>query len=155
MFFCHVCDCGKLLTLVCRAHAHLPVIFSIQETRSWDVPNLELLGHVCYGGNFGARHTGGSKRDVQLFSLEPFLLWPCTLQTARKICILSDIHHITATSTWTDEDDNQELNEMYGPLCWQGCGDDQGRFKMLRWYGIMKEFSCKVTSTWSSCGRGK
>ena len=37
----------KLLTLVC-AHTHLPVIFSIQETRSWDVPNLEWPGYVIY-----------------------------------------------------------------------------------------------------------
>ena len=55
----------------------------------------------------------------------------------------------------TDEDDTEELNEMYGLLCWQGCGNDQGEFKKLMWHGIMKEFNCKVTSTWSSCGRGK
>ena len=42
----------KLLTPVCT-RAHLPVIFSIQETRSWDVPYLELLWYVCYGGKFG------------------------------------------------------------------------------------------------------
>ena len=29
--------------------AHVPVIFSIQERRSWDVLNLELSGYVCYG----------------------------------------------------------------------------------------------------------
>ena len=39
----------KLLTPVC-AHAHLPVIFSVQETRSWNVPELKLPGHLCYGG---------------------------------------------------------------------------------------------------------
>ena len=33
----------KLLTLVC-AHAHLPIIFSIQEMRSWNVPELQLPG---------------------------------------------------------------------------------------------------------------
>ena len=43
---------GKLLTPFC-AHAHLPVIFTDQETRSWNVPELQLLGCVCYGGKFG------------------------------------------------------------------------------------------------------
>ena len=28
---------------------HTPAILSIQETKSWDVPNLELPGYVCYG----------------------------------------------------------------------------------------------------------
>ena len=42
----------KLLTLVC-AHAHLLVIFSIQETRSWNVPALKVPGYVCYGSKFG------------------------------------------------------------------------------------------------------
>ena len=35
---------------------------------------------------------------------------------------------------WTDEDDIGELNEMYGPLCWQGCENDHGAFKKLMWY---------------------
>ena len=39
-----------------RMRAHVPVIFSIQETKFWDVPNLELPGHVCYGSKLGARH---------------------------------------------------------------------------------------------------
>ena len=39
----------------------------------------------------------------------------------------------------TDEDDNHELNEMCGLLCWQGCERDHGGFKELMWYGIKKE----------------
>ena len=38
MFFRPICDCGK------TADAHLPIIFSIQETRSWNVPELQLPG---------------------------------------------------------------------------------------------------------------
>ena len=53
----------------------------------------------------------------------------------------------------TDEDDNDKLNEVYGPLCWQGCDNDQGGFKKLVWYGMMKEFNCKASPSWSSCGR--
>ena len=49
----------------------------------------------------------------------------------------------------TDEKDIEELNEIYGPWCWQGCENDHGGLKKLMWYGIMKEFYCKATSTWS------
>ena len=70
--------------IVCT-RTHLSVIFSIQETRSWDGFNLELLGYVCYGCKFGLailmvsdrffkmKRSGGTKRDVQPLSLEPFL----------------------------------------------------------------------------------
>ena len=34
------------------ARAHLVVIFSVQETKSWN-PELELPGYVCYGSNSG------------------------------------------------------------------------------------------------------
>ena len=53
----------------------------------------------------------------------------------------------------TDDDDVEELNEMYGPLFWQGCENDQGGFKKLMWHAMMKVFNCKVRSTWSSCDR--
>ena len=55
----------------------------------------------------------------------------------------------------TDERDIEELNEVYGPLCWQGYDKDPGGFKKLIWYGIMKDFNCRATSTWSKCGRAK
>ena len=42
----------NLLTPVC-AHAHRPVIFPVQKTRSWNVPELKLVGHVCYGCKMG------------------------------------------------------------------------------------------------------
>ena len=51
----------------------------------------------------------------------------------------------------TDDDDVEELNEVYGTLCWQGCDTDQGGFKKWMWYDIMREFNYKVTSTWSRC----
>ena len=85
----------KLLGPV-RMRARVPVLFSIQETRSWDVPNLELPGYVCVMvTNLGSprcwfrnsyatlRARASSKRDVQRFSLEP-LWWPFTLQTAGR-----------------------------------------------------------------------
>ena len=43
---------------------------------------------------------------------------------------------------------------MYGPLCLQGCDNDQGGFKKLMWFEMMKEFNCKVAPTWSGCDRG-
>ena len=62
---------------------------------------------------------------------------------------------LLVASMWSWCDHNDELNEMYGPSCWQGCDVNQGGFKKLMCYGIMKELNCKVTSSWSSCGRAK
>ena len=42
----------KFLTPSCT-RARLPVIFCIQETRSWDVPNLEFPGYVCKCSKLG------------------------------------------------------------------------------------------------------
>ena len=43
-----------LVTMILvRMRAHVPVIFSLQETRSWDVSNLEFLGYVCCGSKLG------------------------------------------------------------------------------------------------------
>ena len=53
----------------------------------------------------------------------------------------------------TDEKDEEVLTKMCGPLCWQGYDKDPGRFKKTMWYGIMEEFDCKVSSTWSVCGK--
>ena len=56
----------------------------------------------------------------------------------------------------TDEKDIEELSEMMcGLLCWQGYDKDPGGFKKLVWYGIMKEFNCKATSTCSKWRRAK
>ena len=53
----------------------------------------------------------------------------------------------------TDENDIEDLEGMYGPLCWQGYDKDPGGFKKLMWYGIMKEFNCKAYSILSVDGR--
>ena len=53
----------------------------------------------------------------------------------------------------TDENDEEELTKMYGPLCWQGYDKDPGGFKKIMRYVIMKEFDCKVSSTWSVRGK--
>ena len=36
-----------------HARTHSLAILSIQETKTWDVPNLELPGDVCYGSKLG------------------------------------------------------------------------------------------------------
>ena len=38
-------------------HAHLPVIFALEETRSSDVPNLFLPGFVFTAVNFGSPYS--------------------------------------------------------------------------------------------------
>ena len=52
MFIGRFCDCRK--TFGTCSHARTSARhFSIQETRSWDVPNPELPGKMCYGSKFG------------------------------------------------------------------------------------------------------
>ena len=53
----------------------------------------------------------------------------------------------------TDDEDIEELTEMYGPFCWQRYENDHDGCKKRMWYGIMKEFNCKASSTWFKCGR--
>ena len=48
----------------------------------------------------------------------------------------------------TDDDDNDELNEMYGLLCWQDYERDPGGFKKLMWYGIMKDIKRGPVTSW-------
>ena len=61
---------------------------------------------------------------------------------AKDFHINSDIN-VELGLLCTGDDDNDELNEMFGPLCCQGRDNDQGGFKKLMWYGIVKEFNCK------------
>ena len=50
----------------------------------------------------------------------------------------------------TDENDNEVLTKLYGPLAYD---TEPGGFKKIMWYGIMKEFDCKVSSSRSVCGK--
>ena len=118
------------------------------------------------------------EREVQPFSLEPFLWWQSVLQTARRILdvhetfilsvanilgegrragakgfyITGDIN-VELGSLCTDEDDIGEFNEMCRPLCWQECENDHSGFNKLMWYGIVKGFNCKVTPRGPSATR--
>ena len=53
----------------------------------------------------------------------------------------------------TNENEEDELTKLYGPLCWQGYDKGTGGFKKIMWCGIMKESDCKVSSSWSVCGK--
>ena len=50
-------------------------------------------------------------------------------------------------------DDDEEVQEMYGPQCWYGSDADPGRFKKTMWLEFTKEFNCKAVATGPSCGR--
>ena len=71
---------------------------------------------------------------------------------ARDSCITGDFN-VELGLMCADENDNEERTKMYGPLCWQGHDKDPGGFLKIMWYGIMKEFYCKVSSTRSVCGK--
>ena len=68
---------------------------------------------------------------------------------AKKFYISGDLN-VELGMMCTDEDDIEELNEIYGSLCWQGHKHDPGGHQQFMWYSIMKEFKCKKSSTWSS-----
>ena len=70
---------------------------------------------------------------------------------ARDFCITGDFN-VELGLMCTDENDEEELTKMYGPSCWHGHDKDPGGFNKVTWYGITKEFDCKVSSTWSVCG---
>ena len=67
---------------------------------------------------------------------------------AKKFYITGDLN-VELVRICTDENDIEELNEMYGALCRQRYDHDPGGYKKFMWYSIMKEFTCKVSSTWS------
>ena len=48
-------------------------------------------------------------------------------------------------------DEDEEMQEMYGPQWWHGIDADPGGLKKAMWRKIMKEFNCKAIATWSSC----
>ena len=98
------------------------------------------------------------KKDLDIY--EAFIssvtevLWEGRRGGARELYIAGDLN-VDLGMMCTDEKDIEELHEMHETLCWQGYETDHGGFKKLMWYGIIKEFNCKATSTWSKCGRDK
>ena len=175
---------GKLLGLV-RTLARVPAMFSIQETRSWDVPNLTLPGYVCYGSKSGlatllvSKQFCTIKRSWKHEERCTAILFGTTLVMAvyasdssedmceacvssvfrvlregrrggaNKFYITGDLN-VELMMLCTDENDVEELNEKYGPLCWQGYDHNPGGYRKIMWYSIMKEFNCKGSSTWSN-----
>ena len=144
-----------------------PTILSVQETKSWDVPNLELQGFirvsrsqtwVCnnvvgfwtfhtqeimevwremYSNSFRNNYGDGSICSNSKKSLEMYencipsvveVLWEGRKCGARDFYITSDFN-VALGLMCTDENDNEELLGIYGPLCWQGYVKDPGGFK--------------------------
>ena len=46
---------------------------------------------------------------------------------------------------------SDDLQEIYGPQCWNGLEADPAGLKKAMWPEIMAEFNCKTFSTWLSC----
>ena len=58
------------------------------------------------------------------------MLWEGRRARAKTFYIAGDLNAELGLLC-TDDDDIEELNEMFGPLCWEGCENDQGGFKKL------------------------
>ena len=182
---------GELLGPV-RMHARVPTIFSIQETKSWDVPNLSLPGYVWYGSKSGfatllvsdqfctikrawrfeERCTAilfGTTRVMAVYAPDSGKDWSRTrpaspassassVKGEERRCQKVLYHWRTQRGTGDyvyRRERHRELNEIYGPFCWQVYDNDPGGYKKIMWYSIMKEFNCKVSSTWSNDDRAK
>ena len=123
----------------------------------------------------GSNDPGVPKRDVQLIYLDRYvmsvyapdskkelkvyeefvedakrILWEGRRAGARSVYIADDLN-VELGLLCTDDDDAEEISEMYGPLCWQNYDTDPRGHKKMSWYEIMKEFDCRASSTWSSC----
>ena len=55
----------------------------------------------------------------------------------------------------TDENDIEELNEMYGASVLAKVCLRSWMLQKFMWYSIVKEFNCKVSSMWSDDHRTK
>ena len=77
-------------------------------------------------------------------------LWEGRRSGARSFYVAGDLN-VELGLLCTDDDDAKKISEMYGSLCWQSYDTDPGGYKKMSWYEIMKEFSCRASSTWSSC----
>ena len=75
-------------------------------------------------------------------------------EVQKKFYITGDLN-VELGMICTDENDIEELNEMYGPLCWHVYVHDPGGYKKIMWCSIMKEFNCEVPSMWSNDDRTK
>ena len=97
-----------------------------------------------------AVHTPDSSKDMELYetcvSSVHRVLREGRRGGAKKFYITGDLN-VELGMICTGENDIEELNEIYGPLCWQRYDRDPGGYKKIMWYSIMKEFDCKVSST--------
>ena len=78
-------------------------------------------------------HAPDCQKDLDVY--ETFIkyvtkvLWEGRRAGAKDFYITSEFN--VELGYCTNEDDNDELNEMYGPLCWQGCDNDPSGFNKL------------------------
>ena len=134
--------------------------FSLQETRSWDVPNWKLLGYVCVvaatsGSPLWWFRIGFSKKkeilEIKRVFVMAMLAPDCHKDLDVNETFIKDVTKVllegrrAGAKTFyiagdlnvelgllcTGDDDVEELTELYGPFCWQGCENDQGGVKKL------------------------
>ena len=99
--------------------------------RSWRFE--ERCTAVLFGAVFDmAVCAPDSKKDLDeygtLIMNVTRILWEGRRAGAKDFHITSDFN-VEVGLLCTEDDDNDELNEMYGPFCWQGWENDQGGFK--------------------------
>ena len=149
-----------------RTRKRMPTILSVEETRSCDVPILELKGFVCYGDTHGhptllfpeqfctmkrsweseerctatlfgttmvmTVYAPDSKKSLEIYeecvSSVVKVLREGRRGGAKDFYITVDFN-VELGLMCTEENDDEELTNMYGPSCWQGLDKDSGGFK--------------------------
>ena len=122
-----------------------PAILSVHETKSWDFPNLELKGFMCYGNKNGYASLLVSDKFSTIISRLFFEsgaytdipMTKCTknaLQMWLKLCakavrVAKNFHtagdiNVELSLMCTDENEEEELTKLFGPLRWQGYDKD-------------------------------
>ena len=152
---------GKFMTTILAVTKNHVVHIIVKEF-DWMVSST--WSYILTVQKMRMKHSDGGQGKVSQLN---FIIGPterhddCFIYNERKFWDTWDHYPIYAKSdynvelvlTCTDEKDEEELTKMYGPLCWQRYDKDPDDFKKTMWYGIMKEFGCKVSSTWSVCGK--
>ena len=122
-------------------------IVSFQNERSWgnrgEMYSSSLrVFFFCHGRVCATPATKTWMYMRQSLRMSPKSCGKDVAQKPRKFYIAGDLN-VELRLLCTDDEDVEELQEMYGPLRWHGCNNDQGGFKKLMWYEITEEFHWK------------
>ena len=159
---------GKLLGLE-HTRNGTPAILSVHETKSWDIPNLELKGFMCYGNKNGYASVlvsdkfstiisrlffeSGAYTDIPMTKCTKNVLQMWLKFCAKAVRVAKNFYtagDINVDFSLMCTDENEERSSRNCMVPYVGKGTTRTCFFFCKeknwWYGIMKEFDCQVSS---------